>query len=791
MIGKLVLSLAHCKSIFGEDTSRKCILSIDNHFGLGLCVFSKKSNNDSFVVFNTLTGKPIESKALSFFKKDVKDCVLENYNRILEYPFYGINGMRMYILPSDFEEKYEVFVSSNKKLLAPVLNKYNGSGNMAIITYLYCICDGSAQHFKWAVTNSFKNGVSIFLLEKILNWYNKSPRLFTNLIKGSITSYNGFDEILSLSNEYRNNRTEKRLKNVINTFNTAQKRLLKDADLTNNDKAIINKFATLSLSKRLNFIQKMSTITSVDEILNHMMILTNGRFDWNRDSLMRYIAEAPNINCDVVYDKNNVVLVSVKSFDTVKFLARATNWCICKNKQYWNNYMVRDGQTVQYVLFDFNKKEDDDLSIIGFTVNPKKGITHSHSFSNKDLKDRAIKPTTLSSWVLSSNNINSILESLGIDEDVYMTSKKEDITWNKDYYFNILNRRFSEDYYTILDVDNKFVFDTNSIEVIFSLFSFTQNEICSHYIHSVQDIMDGRYIVFMDFNKPIKDPYKVVISCIVRNGYEDKTMCNILSNGQILEESSIDTFLNEYNLPFDTICRVDDKYAAFFSAFKSYNIPVVEELIKDEDIKDVLLSLRKKDGDSLASELFGIICRSIQTYHSSAFLDLFYKNGLKLCDVFGYKSSADLAISIYYTIQDNIGRHRRIDFTSENIREKFQNGTLEEDKTLVVGYFYVLMSLLHTEDDSIFFHLFAREISYEDVNKSLILSVVRILCDKLDFTNGLDDGVYQVIQYLRRNCMVKEIMVIKEKGACGDVAKFIDEITVSINKTTSKPNLPF
>ena len=628
-------------------------------------------------------------------------------------------------------------------------------------------------------------------MEKILNWYNTSPRLFTNLDKGSITSYNGFDEILSLSNEYRHNRTEKRLKSVINTFNTTQKKLLKNAEFSNDDKAIINKFATLSLSKRVNFIQKMSTITNVDEILNHMMILTNGRFDWNRDSLMHYIAEAPNINCDVVYDKNNIVLVSVKSFDTIKFLARATNWCICKNKQYWNNYMAKEGQTIQYVLFDFNKKEDDDLSIIGFTVNPKKGITHSHSFSNKDLKDKEMKPRMLSSWVLPSNDISSILESLGIDEDVYMVPQKIDITWDKDYYFNILKSRFSEDYYIILDVDNKFVFDTNNIEVIFSLFPFVQNEICSHHLHSIQNAIEGRYIVFMDFNKPIKDPDKVVISCIVRNGYEDKTNCNILSNGQVIEDSSIDMLLNEYNLPFDTICRVADKYTIFFSAFKSYNMPVVEELIQDEDIKGKLLSLMKSGDDSLITELFNILCRSIQTYHSSAILDLFYKNGLKLCDVFDYKLTADLAISLYYTVQDNIGRHRRIDFTSESIRERFQNGTLETDKTLVLGYFYVLMSILHTENETSFFHKFAREISYDGVNKSLILSSVRLLCEKLDFTNGLDDGVFQVIQYLKRNGMINELTAIKENGACGDVMKYINEITMSLSHASQKSSIPF
>ena len=79
---------------------------MDNHFGLGLCVRVKTSKYNGFFVFNNLTGNSIEGKALSSLKKDVKAYVMENYNRILEFPFCGMRGMRMYVLPSNFDDGY-------------------------------------------------------------------------------------------------------------------------------------------------------------------------------------------------------------------------------------------------------------------------------------------------------------------------------------------------------------------------------------------------------------------------------------------------------------------------------------------------------------------------------------------------------------------------------------------------------------------------------------------------------------------------------------------------------------
>ena len=79
------------------------------------------------------------------------------------------------------------------------------------------------------------------------------------------------------------------------------------------------------------------------------------------------------------------MVLKVFDFETIKQLAKTTNWCISKNKSYWNNYVSPENNTSQYVLFDFSKKEDDKHSIIGFTVMHNKGITNAHDFTNNNL----------------------------------------------------------------------------------------------------------------------------------------------------------------------------------------------------------------------------------------------------------------------------------------------------------------------------------------------------------------------------------------------------------------------
>jgi hypothetical protein len=81
----------------------------------------------------------------------------------------------------------------------------------------------------------------------------------------------------------------------------------------------------------------MSTVGDPNEILHQMAFLADVHFKWNKESLMEYLANNENLSYELKYDKGDVVLLMVNDYDTVKRLAKNTNWCISKNKQYWNN----------------------------------------------------------------------------------------------------------------------------------------------------------------------------------------------------------------------------------------------------------------------------------------------------------------------------------------------------------------------------------------------------------------------------------------------------------------------
>jgi len=66
-----------------------------------------------------------------------------------------------------------------------------------------------------------------------------------------------------------------------------------------------------------------------------------------------------------VYNENNVIVFEVKTFEQSKSLG-SPSWCISRNDYYFNDYTSNDSK--QYFLYDFNRNEKDNQSMIGFTV---------------------------------------------------------------------------------------------------------------------------------------------------------------------------------------------------------------------------------------------------------------------------------------------------------------------------------------------------------------------------------------------------------------------------------------
>ena len=443
MIGKYARGFRHLKRVVGNSkTKRIFIIQNGRILDSTAMVCPINGSKDQLVIFQNMGGDNDTYKFPTEYRT-IAENLLNKYNRFYvakdSHMLFQL-GRKYFIVDDKFDEEYESFQKNNKKLLDQVYGRYCYA-NDSLAMLMFALIGNSPNLYVWAITSYFKNGVSLCTIEHIIHWSKKYSQLVGKLSKGTITAYNTKDKVKLLVSEIVKLRSVKRANDSVNLFNTAQKKLLKKIDMDDKNVHILNRFGRLSSPKKHNFVIKMSTIEDVNDILHQMSLLSNIHFEWNRDSLMDYIQNSENINCDVIYDDNNIVLVKVKTYDTVKLLAKTTNWCISKNKRYWNDYVEHRHNSSQFVIFDFNKPEDHELSIVGFTSVKNGGITNAHSFSNNNLMGNYGNTNNkLKSFFTKEvpNNIFSIISANKIPLNKVFDTKPLKFQWNLHSFMSFL-----------------------------------------------------------------------------------------------------------------------------------------------------------------------------------------------------------------------------------------------------------------------------------------------------------------------------------------------------------------
>lgn len=86
-----------------------------------------------------------------------------------------------------------------------------------------------------------------------------------------------------------------------------------------------------------------------------------------------------NINIKPVYQENNIVVFEVNTFEESQKLG-SPSWCISRTEYYFNDYTSEGNK--QYFMYDFNKNEKDDESMIGFTIRTDGSMRTQHSKSD-------------------------------------------------------------------------------------------------------------------------------------------------------------------------------------------------------------------------------------------------------------------------------------------------------------------------------------------------------------------------------------------------------------------------
>ena len=101
---------------------------------------------------------------------------------------------------------------------------------------------------------------------------------------------------------------------------------------------------------------------------------------YNKDNFLQFVKCLQNTK--VLYDKNNIVIIRVKTYNDCKALFgndETINWCIANSKFHWDEYIGDHPFAKQYFIIDFDHVNDSPMikgygnreyvySMIGFTT---------------------------------------------------------------------------------------------------------------------------------------------------------------------------------------------------------------------------------------------------------------------------------------------------------------------------------------------------------------------------------------------------------------------------------------
>lgn len=394
-----------------------------------------------------------------------------------------------------------------KKRLQPIIDKYNIDINKdEDFASIISMFDGQIDYQIWALKLIKENICSLSKVCDIKRWIDENHTELKNLIKKNIISYKNTKDIETLFVEMSGLDHLNEIKKAVRKFNTKQRMMfaqhlqLNDANgitALNNPEfkewySLLRLFNKLPKHRQEKLIKTSSAINENFNFLKeHIAQTFADGYLWDKEDLLRYMHLNAN-DCKILINEDNLVLLEVPSFNSVQKLCGSgrTSWCLTREEHFFNDYVLGKSAK-QYIVFDFNKAESDDLSHIGFTVG-EEGIIHAHSTSNRQLLD---------SYKYMDNliTIHDVLENLSIQELIYMDIQKPIYyQWNIESVKEFLRTRHS------LEICSE---DNNVLVIRVFLCNNDLSQLVDHTkikVHPYQARLGDIYVI-MDFNKPYNE----------------------------------------------------------------------------------------------------------------------------------------------------------------------------------------------------------------------------------------------------------------------------------------------
>lgn len=411
-----------------------------------------------------------------------------------------------------------------KKRLEPFIKKYsidveNDKVFAVIVSTLF---PNQTDYQIWALKLYNEQMVELATLAEINAWAIKNPTKISTLSKHNIVSYKTNEDVKNLLQEMKSIDMVHFVENFINQFNTAQRCLLRIEVLddlvpyeAHNSNTFLKfhklakSFSELPTHRKQKFISLMSAVESFREIMEHMANALEESYEWNREDMLSYAKHhCPDI--EICYDKDNIVVLRIPSFESATKLCGAgrTSWCLTRKRDYFERYTKENSNGQQYFIFNFNVPERNDLAHVGFTVVPNSGISHSHATRNGNL----MSGVTIGdkTW-----NIYDVLESFQIPSNVYIRLKNlKNYQWDKIDFLNKLDEKcaISEDIVSL--PDGRLIIPVKKNRV----FQFIFN-------HTLIDYYDKGFTTYavIDFSKDVNDENSLLAVTFRKDIYGSET----------------------------------------------------------------------------------------------------------------------------------------------------------------------------------------------------------------------------------------------------------------------------
>lgn len=155
---------------------------------------------------------------------------------------------------------------------------------------------------------------------------------------------------------------------LISQFPSEQKKIARD--LANNITGY-NLLLKASNNPKIDIlITKISRYHSKEELKTALTLFSKESIN-DKEKIKEYIKESKS---EIVYDKDDIMIVKVISISDIQKLGSDTSWCIL-GQSMWNRYT---SGRYQYILYDFSKDDWDPKFKIGFTLNKDFTIHAAH-----------------------------------------------------------------------------------------------------------------------------------------------------------------------------------------------------------------------------------------------------------------------------------------------------------------------------------------------------------------------------------------------------------------------------